>query len=52
MALSSWPKACPECGCTYFREIGRVEAGEIGPDDPPVDRAIYKCEDCDHEWEQ
>lgn len=52
MSLSSWPQKCPACGGANFRELGRIEAGEFGGDDPPTDRAVYKCGDCDHEWEQ
>lgn len=51
MSLSSWPKECPKCGCTEFRELARIEADWYGPDDPPTDRAIYQC-DNGHEWEQ
>lgn len=54
MALTSWPRCCPECGGTRFHEIGRIEANEFGPGEPPTDRAIYQCNDsdCREEWEQ
>jgi hypothetical protein len=36
------PTECPVCGAD-FQEIGRVEANEFGPGNPPEDMAIYEC---------
>jgi len=45
------PDYCLSCGSDEFAEIGRIEAGELGPDDPPTDQVLRKCLDCSYEWE-